>query len=368
MNVPFVDLRTQYHMIKDEMDQAVSKVLSTASFIGGTVVKTFEEDFARFCSARFCVGVGNGTDALYLALRCSGIGEGDEVIVPANTFVATSEAVTMTGAGVVFCDIDPRTYTIDVERIKGLLNHKTKAVIPVHIYGHPADMEPVLALARENGLVVIEDAAQAHGAEYMGKRAGTLGHLACFSFYPGKNLGAYGDGGAVVTDDPDLAEKIRMTANHGRSQKHAHVFEGINSRLDGIQAAVLSTKLGHLEEWTEQRRNNAGQYSELLAKSGVLPPLESPLVRAVYHLYVIRVPGGKRDALRDHLAENGISTGIHYPVSLPSLEAYAYLGHSDDDFPIATRFSKDILSLPMFPELTGEQIEHVVHTIRRFLG
>lgn len=329
-------------------------------------MKGFEEEFAGFCSARTCIGLGNGTDALYLALRCSGVQEGDEVIVPANTFIATAEAVTMTGAKVVFCDIDPQAYTIDVSKIEGLLTGKTKAIIPVHLYGHPAHMEPILRIAEANRLLVIEDAAQAHGAEYMGRKIGTLGHVGCFSFYPGKNLGAYGDAGAVVTNDEELAEKISMTANHGRAKKYDHLFEGINSRLDTIQAAVLRVKLKWLQEWTEQRRKNATMYNELLKGLPVSPPFESPGVKAVYHLYVIRVADGKRDELRNHLLEKGISCGVHYPVALPNLEAYAYLGHKPQDFPVASRYSDEILSLPMFPELSREQIEYVVHGIRSF--
>ena len=367
MKIPLVDLKAQYQQIKREMDQAIQEVISTTAFVGGPFVAAFEKAFAAFCSSPFCVGVGNGTDALYLAMKCAGVGHGDEVIVPANSFIATSEAVTLTGARVVFCDIDPQTYALDVSQLERLISSQTRVIIPVHLYGHPADMDPILNIAEAHHLMVIEDAAQAHGAEYNGKRVGTLGHMACFSFYPGKNLGAYGDGGAVVTHDPGLAEKVKMTANHGRTQKYDHLFEGVNSRLDAMQAAVLQTKLKYLESWTEQRRAHARRYSSLLEGAGVITPFESPNVRAVYHLYVIRVEGGKRDALRDYLNEQGISTAIHYPIALPELKAYAYLGLGPNDFPVASRYSKEILSLPMYPELTEEQINYVAQNIRQFL-
>ncbi len=368
MNVPFVDLKAQYQSIREEMDEGIQDVIANAAFVGGPAVKAFEEEFARFCAVKSCVGVGNGTDALYLALRCSGVGAGHEVIVPANTFVATSEAVTMTGAKVVFCDVDPRTYNLDVTRLPVLVNNRTRAILPVHLYGQPADMQPILGLAGAKDLIVIEDAAQAHGAEYRGIRAGTIGHAGCFSFYPGKNLGAYGDAGAVVSNDEAFAAKVRMTANHGRAKKYDHLFEAVNSRLDAVQAAVLKTKLRHLETWTEERRANASLYNELLDGTPVATPHELPNVRAVYHLYVIRVPDGKRDALRSHLADNGIATGVHYPIALPNLQAYSYLGHREEDFPVATRLSKEILSLPMFPELTRSQVEYVAENIRRFLA
>ncbi len=368
MNIPFVDLKAQYEEIGEEIDRAAASVISKTAFIGGPFVKDFEQAFAAFCGAEHCIGTGNGTDALYLALRCAGVGEGDRVIVPANSFIATSEAVTQTGAQVVFCDVDDKTHTIDIPILKSLVTPEVKAIIPVHLYGHPADMDPIMELAEANKMVVVEDAAQAHGALYRGKPVGTIGHAGCFSFYPGKNLGAYGDAGAVVTNDSKLSQKIRMTANHGRSDKYDHLFEGINSRLDGLQASILSTKLKHLPKWTDMRRRNAGLYNDLLKGTGVTTPPESSHVRSVYHLYVIRVPDGKRDALRAYLSDKGVATGIHYPIALPLLKAYARLGHGPEDFPRASAQSADILSLPMYPELSEAQITYICEHTRDFFA
>lgn len=297
-----------------------------------------------------------------------GIGQGDEVITAANSFIATSEAITMTGARVVFVDINPLTFNIDPIKLDNKITIKTKAILPVHLYGQPADMDPILEIARQHELKVIEDAAQAHGATYKGRRVGTLGDAACFSFYPGKNLGAYGDGGAIVTSDEELTIKARMLANHGRVDKYDHKIEGVNSRLDGLQAAILSAKLPHLPAWTESRRKNAYLYNELL--TGV-PSLETPVeaaeVRAGYHLYVVRVKNGLRSRLQQHLKNKGVSTGIHYPIPLPALSAYSYLNHRDEDFPEAISASREILSLPMFPELREEQIRYTVGLIRESL-
>ena len=366
MNIPFVDLKAQYGSIKNEIDQAMSDVISKTAFIGGPFVKSFESQFAEFCDVTNCVGVGNGTDALFIALKALGIGEGDEVITVANSFIATSEAITMTGAKVVFVDIDSRTYNIDVNKIEENITQNTRAIIPVHLYGQPADMDPILAVAQKHGLYVVEDAAQAHGAEYKGIKVGSIGDMACFSFYPGKNLGAYGDGGAIVTNDDELALKARMLANHGRVEKYNHEVEGFNSRLDGLQAAILSVKLRHLPEWSDRRRENAYLYNKVLKDSGVVTPVEIDDVKAVYHLYVVRVKNGKRQELQKFLKSNGIATGIHYPIALPNLKAYAYLNHTEDDFPEATKASKEILSLPMFPELLSEQIEYVTDRIKEF--
>ena len=364
MNIPFVDLKAQYDSIKSEIDQAISDVISGTAFIGGPFVKSFESKFAEFCGVKNCVGVGNGTDALFIALKALGIGQGDEVITVANSFIATSEAITMTGAKVVFVDINSWTYNIDVNKIEKKITQNTRAIIPVHLYGQPADMDPILAIAQKYGLYVIEDAAQAHGAEYKGIKVGSIGDMACFSFYPGKNLGAYGDGGAIVTNDDELALKARMLANHGRVEKYNHEVEGFNSRLDGLQAAILNAKLKYLEEWTEKRRKNAYLYNECLKDSGVITPVEIEDVKAVYHLYVVRVGDGKRQELQDYLKANGISTGIHYPIALPNLKAYSYLNHKEDDFPEATKASKEILSLPMFPELGQKQIEYVAEKVK----
>jgi dTDP-4-amino-4,6-dideoxygalactose transaminase len=366
MTIQLVDLKKQYESIKSEIDAVVAEVLNRTAFIGGSYVKDFEEAFSAFCGVSHCVGVGNGTDAIFIALKCLGIGEGDEVIVPANSFIATAEAVTQTGARVVFADINPQTYNIDVAGIAKRISPKTKAIIPVHLYGQPAEMDPILSLAEKHGLKVIEDAAQAHGAEYRGRRIGSIGDCACFSFYPGKNLGAYGDAGALVTSDSDLARKARMFANHGRLDKYDHELEGVNSRLDALQAAILGVKLKHLPRWTEARRQHAYSYNRHLADSGFVTPCEIGDVRAVYHLYVIRVPKDQRGELQAFLQSKGISTGIHYPISLPNLKAYQYLNHAGSDFPEATRASGEIVSLPMYPELEQQEISRVAQTIKAF--
>ncbi len=368
MTIQLVDLKKQYESIKTEIDSVIFEVLSKTAFIGGVYVKNFEEAFASFCGVKHCVGVGNGTDAIFIALKCLGIGEGDEVIVPANSFIATAEAVTQVGAVVIFADIDPRTYNIDAARLEERISPRTKAVIPVHLYGQPADMDPILALAERHGLKVIEDAAQAHGAEYKGRKIGSIGDCACFSFYPGKNLGAYGDAGAIVTNDSDLARKARMFANHGRIDKYDHEIEGINSRLDALQAAILEVKLKHLPRWTEARRQNAYSYNQHLADFGFTTPCEIDEVRAVYHLYVIRVPKDRRGNLQASLHAKGISTGIHYPIALPNLKAYAYCNHRERDYPCATVASKEILSLPLYPELTEREVAYIAETIRAFEG
>lgn len=363
--VPFADLKGQYSSIRDEIDRAVSSVIQDAAFIGGSYLEKFEEQFAAFCGVDNCVGVGNGTDALVITLKCLDIGSGDEVVVPANSFIATSEAVTLTGASVVFCDVDPATYTIDAELLKSRITDRTKAVIPVHLYGQPSNMNEVMAVARERGLRVIEDAAQAHGAKYMGKKVGALGDAACFSFYPGKNLGAYGDAGAIVTSNSDLAERVRMFRNHGRKRKYGHEFEGTNSRLDGLQAAILSVKLKHLPAWTSLRQERARLYTRMLEElEGITCPHIATDRTHVFHLFVIRTP--YRDELRKHLTTNGIATGIHYPVALPNLEAYRYLGHGQNDFPVASRLSGQILSLPIYAEMTEGHVEQAAAEIRRF--
>jgi len=368
MKIPLVDLKAQYQTIKDEIDTAISTVLSECSFVGGPHVKAFEEAFADFCTVKHCVGVGNGTDALFIALRALDIGPGDEVITTALSFIATSEAITMTGARVVFVDIDPRTYNLEVTKIEEKITPQTKAIIPVHLYGQPADMDAVLKIAKDHGLKVIEDAAQAHGALYKGRKIGSIGDMACFSFYPGKNLGAYGDGGAIVTNDEDLARKARMLANHGRMDKYNHEVEGVNSRLDGLQAAILGVKLRHLPEWSEKRRQNARLYHEHLKDAPCVPPFEMEGVEPVYHLYVVRVQDGQREKLQEQLKSQGISTGIHYPIALPNLKAYAYLNHREDDFLEATKASKEILSLPMYAELDESAIQLTAEKVKTFLS
>jgi dTDP-4-amino-4,6-dideoxygalactose transaminase len=359
MNIQLVDLQAQYATIKPEIDQVMSDVLSKTAFIGGSYVQNFEKDFAAFCGVKHCVGVGNGTDAIFIALKTLGIGVGDEVITVANSFIATSESITQTGARVVFVDINPNTYNIDTHKIEARITKQTRAIIPVHLYGQPVDMDPILGLAKKYNLKIVEDCAQAHGAVYKGRTIGSIGEMACFSFYPGKNLGAYGDAGAIVTNDEGLAIKARMFANHGRIDKYDHEIEGINSRLDGLQAAILGVKLKHLANWSEQRRQNAYLYNEHLKGTGLATPVEINDVKSVYHLYVVRTKKETRQKLQDHLKSKGIATGIHYPIALPNLKAYAYLKHNSADFPEATKASQEILSLPMYPELQEEQIKFI---------
>jgi len=361
MKIPLVDLKSQYKEIEKEIDSKVKEVILSCNFIGGRYVKKFEQNFANYIRTKHCIGVGNGTEALFIALKCLGITQGDEVITAANSFIATSEAITMTGARVVFVDCDEKTYNIDVKKIEKAITNRTKAIIPVHLYGQPADMDPILKIAKKYNLFVIEDAAQAHGAKYKGLNVGTIGDCACFSFYPGKNLGAYGDAGAIVTNNAELAQKVRMFANHGRKEKYNHEFEGVNSRLDGLQAAILDVKLKHLAQWIERRRTIAKMYDEGL-KNTVITPYVLPGVRHVYHLYVIRIKN--RDKVRKFLAEKGISTGIHYPIPLPFLKAYSYLGHKPADFPVAYSIKDELLSLPIYGDMTDEQVEYVIQHLR----
>lgn len=365
MNVPFVDLRKQYLSIKSEIDKAIKNVILDTAFIGGKYVEQFEEEFAKYCNAKYCIGVGNGTDALIIAMKALGIGKGDEVITAANSFIATSEAITAAGAKVVFVDCHPDYYTIDVEKIEEKINSKTKAIIPVHLYGQPTNMDHILEIAKKYNLYVIEDAAQAHGAKYKGKKVGSLSDIACFSFYPGKNLGAYGDAGAILTNNEELAKKCRMLSNHGRIEKYNHEFEGYNSRLDGLQAAILSVKLKYLDEWNEKRREVAYKYNKLLENTNVVTPKELPQTECVYHLYVIRTK--QRNELQKFLKERGISTGIHYPIGLPFLKAYKYLNLSPKDFPATYQYQNEVLSLPIFPELTNYQIKNVVSNLNKFI-
>jgi dTDP-4-amino-4,6-dideoxygalactose transaminase len=363
LNIPLVDLKAQYDSIRTDIDAAISAVVTQTAFVGGPFVKEFEEAFARYCGVEHCVGLANGTDALFVALKALGVGAGDEVITVANSFIATSEAITMAGARVVFVDINPKTYTIDAERIEEKITSRTKAIIPVHLYGQPADMDAILAVARKHGLRVVGDAAQAHGAMYKGRPISEFADITCFSFYPGKNLGAYGDAGALVTNNEAWASSARMLANHGRTKKYDHDFEGVNSRLDGLQAAILSVKLRHLDAWTERRRKSAYRYNAALSGTNVVTPIEMDNVRAVYHLYVIRVPGGRRHELQEYLKANGISTGIHYPIALPYLNAYRHIERRDGEFEHSLKASSEILSLPMFPELTAEQVAYVADKI-----
>ncbi len=360
MKVPFVDLRAQYHAIQNEIDAAIQQVINDAAFVGGKYLAAFEKNFSAFTGGKSCIGVGNGTDALFIALKSLGIGPGDEVITVANTFIATAEAITMTGAKVVFVDCDEQTYNIDTSKLEAAITARTKAILPVHLYGQPAEMDFIGDIAKKYKLHVVEDAAQAHGARYHGKSIGSISALNCFSFFPGKNLGAYGDGGAVVVNDEELATRVRMVANHGRIQKYDHEFEGVNSRLDGMQAAILDVKLRYLEEWTERRRAIAAKYDEHLGGVAVTP-FVSPGVRHVYHLYVIRVRN--RDRVRSQLEEKGIAAGIHYPLAVPFLQAYRYLGHKPEDFPVAYAFQDEILSLPIHGSMPEEQVDYVIEQL-----
>lgn len=365
MKIPMVDLHAQYLEIEEAVDRAIAEVIATSAFIKGPFVERFERAFAEAVGVGNCVGVGNGTDALFIALKALGIGPGDEVITAVNTFVATPEAISLIGATPVFCDVDPELMTIDPDAIEECLTDRTKAIVPVHLFGQIAAMDPILTVARKHGLKVVEDAAQAHGARSGGTAAGAFGHAATFSFYPGKNLGAYGDAGAILTLDDDLAEWARKFANHGRSTKYAHEFEGVNSRLDGLQAAVLSVKLEHLNRWCELRREHARTYCRLLeGVEGVVCPRLPEDREHAFHLFVIRAQ--RRDALREHLASKGISTGIHYPQTMAELPAYRDKWKAERDFPVATELRRQILSLPLYPEMTSGQIEAVSTAVGDF--
>lgn len=362
--IKFLDLQQQYDQIKSEVDLAILDVIRNAAFIGGKYVSAFEEEFACYHKAKYCISVGNGTDALEIALEALDIPKGSEVIVPANSFIASSESVTRTGHKVVFCDCDENNYTISIESLKSKITDRTKAIVAVHLYGHPCDMDEILKLASEFGLKVIEDCAQAHGAEYKGKRVGALGDIGAFSFYPGKNLGAYGDGGAIVTNVDSLEKKCRMIANHGRLAKYDHEFEGRNSRLDGLQAAILSAKLKFLDTWTEMRIKAANYYLENLREIDVLKlPRREDWAKQVYHLFVIRT--GKRDELRSFLDRHDIQTGIHYPIALPKLKAYDYLKQANEDF-AANKFDGELLSLPIGEHLSEKQLNDVCGAIKEW--
>jgi dTDP-4-amino-4,6-dideoxygalactose transaminase len=365
LQVPFVDLAAQYATIVEEINEAILKVVHGTNFILGWDVGLFEKEFAAFCEAEYAVGVDSGTSALELTLRAYGIGPGDEAITAANTFIATALAISYTGATPVLVDVDPQTYTIDVSEMGRAITARTKAIIPVHLYGHPADMDPILEIAQQHGLVVIEDACQAHGAKYKGKRVGSLGHAAAFSFYPAKNLGAYGDGGMVITNDERVAESVRMLRDYGQREKYHHELQGYNRRLDTLQAAVLRVKLQHLGAWNAARRQRAQLYSELLSHCPVVVPVDADYAETVYHLYVIRVEN--RDKLRAYLHDKGIATGIHYPIPIHLQPAYRDLGYEKGSFPVTEEYAGQILSLPMYAELTPGLVEYVVEAIRDFV-
>lgn len=366
MHVPFVDLYAQYESIKESVDEAILNTIKNSSYIGGQSVKDFEQAFANYIGVKEVIGCANGTDSIEILLQSYGIGAGDEVIVPAASWISTSEAVSTAGATPVFVDSEEGYFTIDPLLIEKAITPKTKAIIPVHLYGHPADMPAIMKIAEQHKLIVIEDCAQAHGAKINGQPAGSFGHAASFSFYPGKNLGAYGDAGCMATNDPAVAVKARMIANHGQQGKHNHVTEGRNSRLDGMQAAILSAKLPKLEEWTEKRITNALFYNEVLKDAGIELPCIKNNYRHVFHLYVIRV--NDREAVKQKLADAGIETAIHYPQALPFLDCYSDRGFSPVDFPVAYKDQGRILSLPMFAELTKDQISYVATVIKDSLS
>lgn len=362
--VKFLDLNSQYDSIRDDIDAAIAGTIAKSSFIGGPDCQAFEVEFARFQSVEYCVGVGNGTDAIEIALEALSLPAGSEIIVPANSFIATSEAVTRSGFRVVFCETRSDDYGIDLDDVARRINANTSAIIAVHLYGHPCDMDGLLELCRKHGLKLIEDAAQAHGAEDRGRRVGAIGDIGTFSFYPGKNLGAYGDGGAIVTNNAALARQCRMIANHGRIDKYDHKFEGRNSRLDGIQAAILRAKLPHLDGWIDRRNAVAAKYLTALAGiEGLTLPVARTGVRHAYHLFVVRC--AQRDFLKAHLEQRGIQTGIHYPIALPDLAAYDYL-RGPDTPKGATALAPHLLSLPMGEHLTDADVEAVIAAVRAF--
>jgi dTDP-4-amino-4,6-dideoxygalactose transaminase len=362
MTVPFQDLRAQYHAIKPEIDEAVGRVLENSTFILGPEVAGFEEDFAAYCGTAHAIGLNSGTSALHLALLAAGIGAGDEVITVPYTFVATVAAVCYAGATPVYVDIEPDSFNMDPRQIEAAITPRTKAILPVHLYGQPADMDPILDIARRHGLLVIEDAAQAHGAHYKGRRAGSMGHMAAFSFYPGKNLGAYGEGGAVVTGNPEYARVIRMLRDWGCDRKYFHKLRGYNYRMEGLQGAILRVKLRHLDAWTEARRARALDYARLLG-SAVKVPREMPYARHVYNVYAIRV--ANRPAVKQALEAAGVQYGVHYPLPLHLQEAYRDPRYGEGSFPIAETIAREVLSLPIFPGMTTAQVEYVSAAIMR---
>ena len=363
--IPFVDLKAQYQEIKSEIDNAIQSVIEESAFVRGKYVKEFEESFAKKYGVKHCISVANGTDAIYITLKMLGIGPGDEVITTALSWIATSETITQAGATPVFVDIDPEYYTIDVKKIEDKITPRTKAIIPVHLYGQPAEIDKITELCDKYNLFLVEDCAQAHFAQYQGQKVGTFGIAATFSFYPGKNLGAYGDAGAVITNNDELATKIRIFANHGALKKHDHEIEGVNSRMDGLQAGILSVKLKYIDKWNQKRFANALLYNERLKDfDEIITPKIRSNASHIFHLYVIRLK--KRDELKMFLQDKGIDSAIHYPIALPFLKAYSYLNHKPQDFPVVYRYQNEILSLPMYPELSDSAIFCVTDQIKGF--
>jgi dTDP-4-amino-4,6-dideoxygalactose transaminase len=362
MKIPFVDLKSLHSEIKGELREVFDRVLDNSSFVLGPEVQRFEQEFAAYCGTEHCVAVNTGTAAIHLVLASLGIGPGDEVITVPHTFIATAEAITAVGARPVFIDIDPVSFTMDASLLEAAITSKTRAIIPVDLYGQIADMNPILEIANRHGIPMVEDACQAHGAEYKGRKAGSFGVAGCFSFYPGKNLGACGEGGAVTTNDADLAQRIRLWRDHGSSKRYEHVFPGLNMRMEGIQGGILSVKLKYLDRWNNQRRQAAATYDKALADSDIEIPTEMDYGRHVYHLYVVQ--SDNRDALRQQLTDVGIESGLHYPTPLHLQEAYHFLGYKHGDFPVTEKVRSRILSLPMYPGIHCEAVERVASELR----
>lgn len=367
MQVPFLNLRAPHDLLRPEINAAIQEVIDSNAFAGGPYVAKFEDDFAKFCDARYAIGVGNGTDALWFILLALGVGPGDEVITTPSTFMATAEAISFCGAKPVFVDIEETAFNLDPAQVEKAITPKTKAILPVHLFGQPADMEPIMAVAAKHGLPVVEDACQAHGAEYKGRRAGSFGAAAAFSMYPGKNLGAMGEAGAITTNDPKLRDTMMTLRDHGQAKKYRHSMIGWNGRMDGIQGAVLRIKLKHLAAWNAARNEHAKRYSELLKDvPGVITPKPAPDRTHVYHIYAVRVKN--RDAILKKMGERGVSCGIHYPIPVHLQEAYRFIGKGRGSFPVAEQCADEFLSLPMFPELTNEQIGKVVSELKNALA
>jgi len=366
MHIPLVDLKAQYATIKPEIDAAIQRVLDNTAFIQGKEVADFERAFAAYVETKGAAGVASGTSALQLALLACGVGPGDEVITVSHTFIATAEAISQVGATPIFVDVDPKTYTMDPLKVEPAITSRTRAIIPVHLYGQPADLDPLMEIAKRHNLYLIEDAAQAHGAEYRGRRIGSIGHMACFSFYPGKNLGGYGDGGMVTSNDETLLNKVRRSRDHGRTTKYEHEEIGWGERLDGLQAAVLGVKLQHLEKWTEARRAIARSYKLLLEDTSLILPYEAPHVRHVNHVFAVRLTN--RDSLLAFLKERGIDAGIHYPVPVHKQVAYQKLGLGNMTLPVTEQLAAEVLSLPLYPELTPEQQTHITEAVKEWLA
>lgn len=363
--IPMADLKAQYALIREEIQAAMARVLASSQFILGPEVVAFERAFADHCGVRHAVGVHSGTSALYLALLALGVGPGDEIITVPFTFVATAEAVSWTGARPVFVDVDPGHYTMDPSKIEVAITKKTKGILPVHLYGHPADMDPILKLAERRGLFVLEDAAQAHGALYKGKRVGSFGQVACFSFYPSKNLGAYGEGGAIITSDDEIALRLRKLRNHGRlDQTSPHEFLGMNARMEALQAAILAVKLRHLDRWNELRRRHVSVYHQLLSSTGLVLPVEASYAKSAYHLYVVL--SKHRDRLCSYLHERNVGAQIHYELPVHLLGFYRELGYREGDLPVTERLCKEVLSLPLYPEMTEDQLQEIADAVQQF--